>query len=223
MPFGCPGGDAQPQGMIQTFLNIAVFGMRPQQAIEAAQGKRPGITPTPSGPTLTSREGYGSRVGYRPRPAPNSKEEAMTSRRSTIGPRPTPLSVSAIVVDQENGVLMGGADPRRETYVMGSLIWLAIRRLTDQTAPSNIPAPIRTSTDTAAIMGANSAVLPAHMFIGRVWKSRVFKISATITSLNDTRKAKKTREGQTWIHLGQQYSPQGRQPIRSQAHSHPAL
>ena len=38
MPFGCPGGDAQPQGMIQTFLNIAVFGMRPQQAIEAPQG-----------------------------------------------------------------------------------------------------------------------------------------------------------------------------------------
>lgn len=30
MPFGCPGGDAQCQAMVQMFLNIAVFGMDPQ-------------------------------------------------------------------------------------------------------------------------------------------------------------------------------------------------
>ena len=30
MPFGCPGGDAQCQAMVQTFLNIVEFGMNPQ-------------------------------------------------------------------------------------------------------------------------------------------------------------------------------------------------
>ncbi|MGH7310650.1 MAG: gamma-glutamyltransferase family protein [Candidatus Rokuibacteriota bacterium] len=34
MPFGTPGGDVQQQAMLQVFLNIAVFGMSPQQAVE---------------------------------------------------------------------------------------------------------------------------------------------------------------------------------------------
>ena len=52
MAFGAPGGDAQCQAMTQIFLNVAEFGMDPQQAIEA-----PRIAgwnfPTPSGPTRT--------------------------------------------------------------------------------------------------------------------------------------------------------------------------
>src|SRR5690606_22158809 len=35
MPFGTPGGDVQTQAMLQVFLNMAVFGMNPQQAVEA--------------------------------------------------------------------------------------------------------------------------------------------------------------------------------------------
>ena len=35
MPFGTPGGDAQCQATLQFFLNMTVFGMTPQQAIEA--------------------------------------------------------------------------------------------------------------------------------------------------------------------------------------------
>ena len=35
MPFGTPGGDVQPQAMLQVFLNINVFGMVAQAAIEA--------------------------------------------------------------------------------------------------------------------------------------------------------------------------------------------
>ena len=34
MPFGTPGNDVQPQAMLQVFLNMAVFDMAPQQAIE---------------------------------------------------------------------------------------------------------------------------------------------------------------------------------------------
>ena len=35
MPFGTPGGDVQQQAMLQVFLNVTVFGMAPQEAIEA--------------------------------------------------------------------------------------------------------------------------------------------------------------------------------------------
>jgi gamma-glutamyltranspeptidase / glutathione hydrolase len=35
MPFGTPGGDVQQQAMLQVFLNVTVFGMSPQQAVEA--------------------------------------------------------------------------------------------------------------------------------------------------------------------------------------------
>lgn len=34
MPFGTPGGDAQCQSTLQFFLNMTVFGMAPQQAVE---------------------------------------------------------------------------------------------------------------------------------------------------------------------------------------------
>ena len=34
MPFGSPGNDVQPQAMLQVFLNMVVFDMTPQQAIE---------------------------------------------------------------------------------------------------------------------------------------------------------------------------------------------
>ena len=35
MPFGTPGGDVQPQAMLQVLLNLVVFGMSPQHAVEA--------------------------------------------------------------------------------------------------------------------------------------------------------------------------------------------
>ena len=35
MPFGTPGGDVQQQAMLQVLLNVTVFGMAPQAAVEA--------------------------------------------------------------------------------------------------------------------------------------------------------------------------------------------
>ena len=35
MPYGSAGNDIQPQAMVQTLLNLEVFGMDPQSAVEA--------------------------------------------------------------------------------------------------------------------------------------------------------------------------------------------
>ncbi|HEV7268627.1 MAG TPA: gamma-glutamyltransferase, partial [Falsiroseomonas sp.] len=34
LPFGTPGGDVQSQAMLQTLLNVLLFGMDPQDAVE---------------------------------------------------------------------------------------------------------------------------------------------------------------------------------------------
>ncbi|NLM37683.1 MAG: gamma-glutamyltransferase family protein, partial [Firmicutes bacterium] len=39
MSYGTPGGDMQPQAMVQVFLNIFVFGMDPQEAVDAPRFK----------------------------------------------------------------------------------------------------------------------------------------------------------------------------------------
>lgn len=70
MAFGCSGGDAQPQGMVQVWLNLVYFGMSLQQAIEAPRiiswgfpnsfsphEHRAGVVPHRGSPRRLSRRG----------------------------------------------------------------------------------------------------------------------------------------------------------------------
>jgi gamma-glutamyltranspeptidase / glutathione hydrolase len=117
MPFGTPGGDVQPQAMLQVFLNINVFGMAPQDAIEAprfANYSYPGsFEPHPYFPGRLYLE---SRIG-------KSVGDELAQRGHQIHwwDDMTWLAgaVCTIVADHRNGVLHGGADPRRPAYVLG--------------------------------------------------------------------------------------------------------
>ncbi len=117
MPFGAPGGDLQPQGMLQVFLNHVVFGMDLQEAIDTPRfvtrnfpdsfephpyypGRldlETGIDPA-VGDTLA---GYGHQVNWLP---PLSMKTA---------------GVCAISADLDAGILHGAADPRRTGRAMG--------------------------------------------------------------------------------------------------------
>ncbi|HEX2830449.1 MAG TPA: gamma-glutamyltransferase family protein [Burkholderiales bacterium] len=117
MPFGTPGGDVQPQAMLQVFLNVNVFGMDAQAAIDAprfANYTYPGsFEPHPYYPGRLYIE---SRV-----------DKATRDQLSDLGhkvyewPEQTWLAgaVCTIVADHKNGVLHGGADTRRPAYVLG--------------------------------------------------------------------------------------------------------
>ena len=117
MPFGAPGGDLQPQGMLQVFLNHTVFGMNAQEAVEAPRfvtHSFPGsFSPHPYHPgRLDLEQGIGTRTGevlaaagHRVRWLPDLSVE-------TAG-------VCTIVADRESGILHGGADPRRSARAMG--------------------------------------------------------------------------------------------------------
>ena len=117
MPFGTPGGDIQTQAMLQVFLNITVFGMSPQEAIDAPRFwnlNYPGsFEPHPYYPGrlyLESRIDAQTRNALAEMGHKAYEWEDMTWRAG---------GVCAIVNDAARGVLHGGADRRRPAYVLG--------------------------------------------------------------------------------------------------------
>lgn len=117
MPFGTPGGDQQAQAMLQVFLNIALFGMNVQEAIEAPRfgsyNFPDSFAPHPYYPGRLSIEArLESKVGEALK-AKGHKVARWTDFVSTAG------AICAIVYDDKTGVLVGGADPRRESYAIG--------------------------------------------------------------------------------------------------------
>lgn len=116
MPFGCPGGDAQCQAMVQMFLNIAVFGMNPQAAIEA-----PRFTSSNFPNSFWPHTYLPGRLNVEGRIEPQTRD-ALTRLGHDIAvkddwERMSMAVLSAILV--EDGILKGGADPRRDTYAIG--------------------------------------------------------------------------------------------------------
>ena len=117
MPFGTPGGDVQTQAMLQVFLNIHLFGMEVQEAVEAprvASYSFPSsFEPHAYHPGLLNLE---SRIDQ-----PTGDALGRLGHKIGWWPDWTWLAgaVCTVVADQETGVLKGGADPRRPSYAVG--------------------------------------------------------------------------------------------------------
>jgi len=117
MPFGTPGGDVQPQAMVQVFLNVHVFGMAVQDAIEAprfAGYSYPG--------SFEPHEYFPGRLYLEGRIAkPVGEGLARLGHQVYWWDDWTWLAGApcTIVADHKRGVLHGGADPRRPAYVLG--------------------------------------------------------------------------------------------------------
>jgi len=110
---GCPGGDDQAQADLQIILNLLVFGMNAQQAVEA-----------PRFSTQTLVNSFYPRA-YLPgqlNVEPGIPERTRAELRS-LGHAVTEIGacgVGAVVTrrDPSSGVLSAGADPRRPTYAL---------------------------------------------------------------------------------------------------------
>ena len=113
MTIGCPGGDDQTQGDLQLLLNVLVFGMNPQQAVEA-----------PRVSTQTLINSFYPRV-YLPgqlNVEPGIPEETRARLRA-LGHKVVEVGacgVGAVVTrrNPETVVVSAGADPRRPTYAI---------------------------------------------------------------------------------------------------------
>jgi gamma-glutamyltranspeptidase / glutathione hydrolase len=117
MPFGTPGGDVQTQAMLQVFLNIHMFGMEVQQAVEAPR------VASYSYPSSFEPHAYHPGLLHMESRIDRATGEALGRLGHTIGwwPEWTWLAgaVCTVVADQQTGLLKGGADPRRPSYALG--------------------------------------------------------------------------------------------------------
>ena len=117
MPLGAPGGDTQPQGMLQVLLNHLVFGMNIQSSIEAPRfsthSQPNSFEPHEAKPgRLAIEEGIEQDIGKHLSDLGHDIEWLKTRSDAVAG-------VCAISANLETNVITGGADPRRSGRAMG--------------------------------------------------------------------------------------------------------
>ncbi len=113
MTVGCPGGDNQAQANLQIILNVLVFGMNPQEAVEAPRFASQSVTNS-----FYPHEYYPGRLDLE-EGFPESTAEALRSMGHKIQ-RAVNCGMGATVTkrDPETGVLSTSGDPRRACYAL---------------------------------------------------------------------------------------------------------
>jgi gamma-glutamyltranspeptidase/glutathione hydrolase len=116
MTLGTPGGDSQPQSCLQVFTNIVDFGFNVQEAVEAPRfcGSSFPQSPWPHR-TYPNRLQVEARVSQ-------AVVEALTARGhqvEVVGPWGVRNGFTPILVNPQTGVYHGGADPRKESVMLG--------------------------------------------------------------------------------------------------------
>lgn len=102
--FGVMGGDMQPQGQLQVFLNLVEFDLNVQQAIEAPR----------------FRHFNGKKVAVEKGIDQSTRFELMLKGHEFVGETGKFFGgAQAIAIDNEKEVLYGGSDPRRDGCAFG--------------------------------------------------------------------------------------------------------
>ncbi len=113
MTVGCPGGDNQTQANVQLMLNVILFGMDPQQAVEA--------------PRFATQSNVNSFYPHVYHPGRLDLEQAIPETTAEIlramGHKiarvvDCGMGATVSVRDSETGYLSTGADPRRACYAI---------------------------------------------------------------------------------------------------------
>ena len=111
-----PGGDSQDQQILNVLLNVFVFGMELQEAIEA-----PRFNSLHPHASFDNHESLPGVLEIEDRIAPAALDELRARGHilKVLGPFDMSTGVVAVGVDAKTGTLRGGADPRRERYIFG--------------------------------------------------------------------------------------------------------
>ena len=117
MPIGTPGGDVQAQAILQVLLNMTVFDMNAQQAVEAPRFA------SYSFPDSFEPHSYSPGLLYVERRVPQAARDGLASRGHEIAEWPEFVwRAGAVCVqraDRSSGVISAGAEPRRPCYAVG--------------------------------------------------------------------------------------------------------
>jgi gamma-glutamyltranspeptidase/glutathione hydrolase len=109
-----PGGDNQDQAMLQVFLNIIVFGMGPQEAVEAPRFQTEHFYSS-----FAFHEFAPGKVNVESRIPVETVERLRALGHDVTHTKPWSNSSAPTVILAKDGVLHGGADPRRARFVFG--------------------------------------------------------------------------------------------------------
>jgi gamma-glutamyltranspeptidase/glutathione hydrolase len=117
LALGCPGGDVQPQAMLQAFLNMVHFDMTPQEAVEAP---RAWTWNFPN--SFSPHEYFPGRLDVEA-PIDSETRKTLTRFGHSVHTEPE-WSVNAawvhtVVINPSSGILIGGADPRAPGAAVG--------------------------------------------------------------------------------------------------------
>ncbi len=116
-----PGGDSQDQQALQVILNIAVFNMRPQEAIEAPRFNSLHHERSFGLHTFGDKQLRAGVLEVEDR-IPSDVVEALRGlghRVEVIGPFMMDTGTALAGVDPRHGTLFGAADVRRQRFVVG--------------------------------------------------------------------------------------------------------
>jgi gamma-glutamyltranspeptidase/glutathione hydrolase len=110
-----PGADNQDQALLQVILNIIVFGMTPQEAVEAPRFQTEAFYSS-----FAMHEFTPGRLNLESRIAKTTADKlsGLGHIVTVTGPW-TNASAPIVIKVNENGVLEGGADPRRGRFIDG--------------------------------------------------------------------------------------------------------
>jgi gamma-glutamyltranspeptidase/glutathione hydrolase len=117
MSFGTPGGDTQTQTNVQVFLNIVVFGMDPQAAINAPRFQSFNF-PDSFAPNVYKPGTIGLEL---PLYQSAGKQLEAMGYKIEVGDKWDNKwgAENVILVDPQTGKLIGGSDPREENWAEG--------------------------------------------------------------------------------------------------------
>ena len=117
LALGSPGGDVQPQAMLQTLLNVVAFDMDAQEAVEA-----PRFASYSFPDSFEPHAYHPGRLNIESRIAKETGD-TLAEQGHQVHWWPEWVwragAVCCIQVDAQTGVLSGGADPRRPSYAVG--------------------------------------------------------------------------------------------------------
>jgi gamma-glutamyltranspeptidase/glutathione hydrolase len=122
LAWNTPGGDNQPQAMLQSFLNVVEFGMNVQQAVEAptivSTSFHESVYPHPVAATLILPKILAEQAGAAL--ANKGHHVVVTRLQKPYQQQPAGAgAVKMIRIDPRNGVFAAGVSPAKDDYAIG--------------------------------------------------------------------------------------------------------
>ena len=113
MMTGCPGGDHQAQANLQLMLNTLLWGMNPQEAVEAPRFASQSVTNS-----FYPHTYYPGQLGVEPGISQNTRYELSAMGHDVVTVGSAGMGATVSTRDPETGVLASSGDPRRACYAI---------------------------------------------------------------------------------------------------------